>query len=97
MLDVEEPYKTPYRYNTDPFTIAGERFNHGFTYYNLNKQDAYFNLKGKYSKMTFCVGCACEANSDVNKFGSLIRFLQMIRNWMKQFILDCLIWRKNIQ
>ena len=74
LLDVEEPYKTPYRYNTDPFTIAGERFNHGFTYYNLNKQDAYFNFKGKYSKMTFCVGCACEANSDVNKFGSLIRF-----------------------
>lgn len=67
LLDVEEPYKTPYRYNTDPFTIAGERFNHGFTYYNLNKQDAYFNLKGKYSKMTFCVGCACEANSEIGR------------------------------
>ena len=39
LLEVAEPYKTPYEYNTRPFSIANEQFNHGFTYYNLGKQN----------------------------------------------------------
>ena len=74
LLEVTEPYKTPYEYNTRPFSIANEQFNHGFTYYNLGKQNAYFNLKGKYSKISFSVGCAGKIYCDDNEPVSVIRF-----------------------
>lgn len=72
LMDVTKPYKIPYEYSTKPFTIASEQFSHGFTYGNWYEHDVYFNLKGKYSKMTFCVG---SVSTNISKeIQSMIRF-----------------------
>lgn len=74
LLDVAKPYKTPYEFETKPFLVGNERLSHGFTYYNMGDQSAYFNLKGKYSKISFSVGAASKIYVDDNDPLALIKF-----------------------
>lgn len=63
LLDLVKPYEYPYwftEYNGQTFDMGGDSYTHGFTcmgYGNENEGNViFFNLHGKYSKMSFIAG-----------------------------------------
>ncbi len=63
LLDLVQPYESPYwftEYNGKTFDMGGDSYTHGFTCMGYgNDSDGnitYFNLHGKYSKISFIAG-----------------------------------------
>lgn len=71
LLDVAKPYNKPYWYRDELFSVAGNRFSHGFTcmgYGSGEKHElgncTYFNLKGKFSKIELVAGVVDASGSE---------------------------------
>lgn len=64
LLDIVKPYKTPKSYTecvTQSFTMGGKDYKNGFTSRRMGVQTnggevTYFNLEGKYKKISFIAG-----------------------------------------
>lgn len=67
LLDVCQPYQTPYRYeafiNGELFTVGGTEMTNGFTIPS-NSESVIFNVDGKYSSLSFSVGHFADSNYD---------------------------------
>lgn len=60
LLDIVSPYETPYYYKTTNIKMGGEFYKHGFRCMGYGDEGlgniTSFNLKGKYSKLSFVSG-----------------------------------------
>ena len=69
LLDIVQPYRTPYQYhdyNNTFFRMGGNSYTHGFTVMGYGDEnignEVYFNLQGKYSKLSFVSGICDNTN-----------------------------------
>ena len=60
LLDIMEPYEKPYYYDTMNFVMGGDSYGHGYSCMGYGDEGfgnvTSFNLKGKFSKLTFDAG-----------------------------------------
>ena len=60
LLDIVSPYEKPYYYDTNNIIMGGTLYKHGFKCMGYGDKDqgnvTSFNLKGKYSKLSFVSG-----------------------------------------
>lgn len=63
LLDLVKPYESPYwftEYNGQTFDMGGDSYTHGFTCMGYGSENEgnviFFNLHGKYSKISFMAG-----------------------------------------
>ena len=70
LLNVVEPYKTPYYYNSSNFfSMGGHSYSHGFTCMGYGDNpvgnQTYFNLGGKYTTLSFTAGIVTDRGRTV--------------------------------
>ena len=70
LLNEMKPYKTPSHYeDTSVLSMGGQNFTNGFTCMGYGAQNVgnkvYFNLDGKYSRITFTAGIVIDRGLDV--------------------------------
>lgn len=71
LLNVIEPYQTPYWYeNSAIINMGGQTYSHGFTCMGYGDDpvgnETYFNLGGKYTKLSFIAGIVSDRERTVN-------------------------------
>lgn len=71
LLKAIEPYKSPYNYNADGMiNMGGHTYSNGFTCMGYGDDpvgnETYFNLGGKYSKLSFIAGIVEDRERTVN-------------------------------
>lgn len=71
LLNVIEPYQTPYQYeNSVIINMGGKTYSHGFTCMGYGDDpvgnETYFNLGGKYESLSFVAGIVSDSERTVN-------------------------------
>lgn len=71
LLNVVEPYQTPYWYDNSPIiSMGGQKYSHGFTCMGYGDEpvgnETYFNLGGNYTTLSFVAGIVTDRERTVN-------------------------------
>lgn len=104
LLDIVKPYEKPYYYKETQMVMGGDTYGHGYTCMGYGDEGygnvTYFNLKGRYSKLSFTAGLLDGNNTNSKPYiyiysdGELIESFEIIPGTLPKYytadITDCM-------